>query len=966
MKLFLVILLVLLQTFSAHVAPAQRININKYTIQDGLVNNDVLKIYQDQQGFIWICTRGGLSRYDGTRFTNYTTENGLTNDMINDIYEVAPQEFIIAQNLNGPRMLKDGRILDFSSPDNLIISKFYKTRDNRVLAATDFHNLIELKGNRFQQINPQNKEHVHTVAFINDSMWLINEQQSSIQLITPQSKPYSPKAPVIANLVYTDKQQRTWVGTARGLKMLSPNQTRNTSIQFIPVPPAFDIPFLRDVPILDFMQDSQKNVWICTNAGLVLVRPNGRSSIFTEFDGLPASSVNCIAEDRQNNIWVGTPLGLGKLSVKNEVRIFSERDGLSMHGAALISPVTESRIRLSEFKSLMELDLLTGKFLRYPLKDSSIYLQHRLSKKEVLLIKDDGSNDETNNETKIYRSGSEHADMIRFPTFKFWDIRRIDSTSFIASCGNSLFIMSDGRIQDSVVFAGFDSFSTLEFYKNDILMVGTTNSGIYKIQLRRDSIHVVDSVTRILPDTHIRYLFTDKENELWVGTRYGGLIRVLETQKGTYEIQQYGTRQGLSSNFVKTINRDKKGNIWVGTTQGLDKLIPTQDGYKVFSFGRVNKIYSQVLDIHFFDDDYLLVAGYPYLIYARDTQLDTLASPATYITKVKTELQPEGTPGHQQTRLAYHKAQIYFEFSTPQYINEDFTTHSYRLLGGNDTNWTIASSSRSVSFASLKPGKYYFQVKARGLNGEWGPITSHHFIVATPFWQEIWFISLIVLAMAFFVYGLYRYRIRQLVRLQKVRNHIAADLHDEIGSNLTNISILSSLSKKNISKPQEATEFLQRISEEVSSSSQALDDIIWSVNSSHDTLDETVSRMRRYAAELFDAANIQYELHLDSAFEEQKLIMEQRRDIYLLYKEAVNNILKHAKAKHVIIKIAIEHQRLVLDITDDGKGFNTTKESDRHGLEGMKARVDKWKGKIQITSAENKGTIIHCRFPLIR
>jgi signal transduction histidine kinase len=196
-----------------------------------------------------------------------------------------------------------------------------------------------------------------------------------------------------------------------------------------------------------------------------------------------------------------------------------------------------------------------------------------------------------------------------------------------------------------------------------------------------------------------------------------------------------------------------------------------------------------------------------------------------------------------------------------------------------------------------------------------------------------------------------------------MRNSIATDLHDEIGSNLTNISILSRLSKNNLSRPDKANDFLQRISEEVASSSQALDDIIWSVNTNHDTLEETVARMRRYAAELFDAANIRYDLQLDPALEEKKLIMEQRRDLYLLYKEAVNNVFKHAEAKQVIIKVALEQRQLMLTIKDDGKGFETGKESVRHGLKGMKERVKKWKGKIEIASAPNQGVFIQVRLP---
>jgi signal transduction histidine kinase len=201
-------------------------------------------------------------------------------------------------------------------------------------------------------------------------------------------------------------------------------------------------------------------------------------------------------------------------------------------------------------------------------------------------------------------------------------------------------------------------------------------------------------------------------------------------------------------------------------------------------------------------------------------------------------------------------------------------------------------------------------------------------------------------------------------QLQSMRNSIATDLHDEIGSNLTNISILTTLSKSNLSRPDQANNFLQRISEEVSSSSQALDDIIWSVNTNHDTLEETVARMRRYAAELFDAANIRYDLQLDPAFEEKKLIMEQRRDLYLLYKEAVNNIFKHAEAKQVIIKVALSQRQLMLTIKDDGKGFETGKESTRHGLKGMTERVKKWKGKIDIASSFNQGVCIQIQLPI--
>ncbi len=960
MKLFVTISAFFFQACFVPACPAQQINIRTYNIEDGLVNNDVLNFYQDSQGFIWICTRGGLSRYDGSRFTNYTQGNGLTNDMINDISEIAPQEFIIAQNLEGPRLLKYGRIDPLPTPSDVIINRFYKTDSKRLLATADYVGLLEFKENRFIPINPAYKEGIGEMAMINDSIWVINYSDVYIQLMTPFLKPFSTRTYFLSTIIYQDSHHRTWIGTKAGLKLLSPVQDRNKSISFLSLPSAFDLPVLRENVIFSFLEDSKGNSWIGTSAGLVLIKPDGQSRIFTESDGLPASLINCVWEDHQNNIWIGTQLGLAKISLNNEVIIYTQKHGFSPEGAYSILTKDQNIIWLFDFLKISELNLHTGKFTNTFLKDHLKYLASKISPDETMIVNDNGC--------KIYKNGKVRGENINWPDTNFVCVVRADDEKFIGSIDSTIYHISHGAIDKLRLFLP-DKIWILLVDKKGVLWAGTHHSGLYKIKMQNEgnktSLRLIDSVRSQLPDQHIRSLYADKENELWVGTRYKGLVRLLEKGGGKYEMENYGAVQGLSSDFVRTIKRDTKGNIWVGTSQGLDKLLPTGNQYSIFNFGKVNKIFTQVYDICFLKDDYLIAGGYPYLVHARDMQQDTLPATAVYVTKVysspaDSSLQDD----HRQKRLPYNKAQINFEFSSPQFINEDFTQYNYRLLGSDDTNWTLSGKSHSVYFASLQPGNYTFEVRALGFNGNWGKPAAYAFIVSTPFWQRAWFVALIIFTTALLVYMLYRYRVLQLLRLQKVRNRIAADLHDEIGSNLTNISILSNLSKKNLSQPELANIFLQRISEEVSSSSQSLDDIIWSVNSNHDTLEETVARMRRYAAELFDAADISYDLHLDAVFEEKKLIMEQRRDLYLLYKEAVNNTFKHAEAKQVNIKISIKHNLLVLYIRDDGKGFETKKQFHRHGLEGMKERVKRWKGQIQIESAENKGTSLTIQMPV--
>jgi len=206
-------------------------------------------------------------------------------------------------------------------------------------------------------------------------------------------------------------------------------------------------------------------------------------------------------------------------------------------------------------------------------------------------------------------------------------------------------------------------------------------------------------------------------------------------------------------------------------------------------------------------------------------------------------------------------------------------------------------------------------------------------------------------------------RNQRMKQVQNMRNSIAGDLHDDIGSTLTNISILSELSKQQLGPGANANQFLTRISEEVNTTSQALDDIVWSVNVRNDSIDEIILRMRRYAGELFDAGGLKYQFRFDDDLSGIKLSMDKRRDLYLIFKEAVNNIYKHANATLVTIDLNKEGNQIVMRIEDDGEGFNP-KPSHRNGFRNMHSRAEKRKGQLQLESAPGKGTRVHLYFPI--
>jgi len=213
-------------------------------------------------------------------------------------------------------------------------------------------------------------------------------------------------------------------------------------------------------------------------------------------------------------------------------------------------------------------------------------------------------------------------------------------------------------------------------------------------------------------------------------------------------------------------------------------------------------------------------------------------------------------------------------------------------------------------------------------------------------------------------FALYRYRIDQILRLQKVRSQIATDLHDEIGSSLTNIGLLSAIVEKNIDEKKETRSFLYRIREDIKTSAQALDDIIWSVNVMNDSTPEMLARMRRYAAEVFEAVEMKYELVFPKNETNLHVRMEQRRDIYLVFKEAINNIVKHAGATAAMVEVNVKEATVCLTITDNGKGFVKGSSNHRNGLMNMEKRVVKWGGTISINSDKSQGTTVQAEIPL--
>jgi signal transduction histidine kinase len=188
------------------------------------------------------------------------------------------------------------------------------------------------------------------------------------------------------------------------------------------------------------------------------------------------------------------------------------------------------------------------------------------------------------------------------------------------------------------------------------------------------------------------------------------------------------------------------------------------------------------------------------------------------------------------------------------------------------------------------------------------------------YYETLWFKLLIIATVIALLYAFYRYRINQIIRLQHVRNRISADLHDELGSSLSGISIMGTLARKELAQTHPSASFIERMVEETQQISSSLDDIVWNISPRNDALSSLIARMTRYASELFEAKQIHYNFAMPKHFEHIKLSMEQRRNFYLIFKESVNNLIKYSHCSNASVQVVVERKKLLMIIEDDGVG----------------------------------------------
>jgi two-component sensor histidine kinase len=495
-------------------------------------------------------------------------------------------------------------------------------------------------------------------------------------------------------------------------------------------------------------------------------------------------------------------------------------------------------------------------------------------------------------------------------------------------------------------YNGGFGFSQLEYRTNKF--------SHYKIETNEPHFSAINTVNCMLEE---------EGGNLWIGTNGGGLI-YFDRKKNKFNI--YTQSDGLKSNYINAILPDLSGRLWAATSNGVcmmntatreitnlsinlglesngflpNGLLKRNKNMLFFAGSKLVEVNPEKLRQHNYPSRILFSS---FKVFDKETSLDE-------------------KPDKFLSSLSYRQNFFSIEYSllTPDPNNN--TQYTYRLKGF-DENWINVKERRVAFYTNVPPGSYTFQVKAVDASGKIYLSRPIEISVIAPFWKTWWFFCLCGMAIVALLFGLYRYRLNHVLKIERIRTRIATDLHDDIGATLSSISMYSDSVKEQIKeKLPHLNPVLEKMGENSRSMVGSINDIVWAINPDNDEGKKMAERMESYGKDLCAVKNVRLQFFADEKIKVLRLTLEERKNIYLVFKEALNNALKYAECSAIQVDLRVSNKEIELIIKDNGKGI-AIHHHKGNGLKNMKMRAAEINGKISIESVGESGTTItlQCR-----
>ena len=982
------------------------------TVDDGLSVNSGVTVSQDSQGFYWFASSTGIQRYDGQNFINYPFKYKNNQSLIEDwssqpvedkekniwvTNEVGINIFFRKERLFKRLYLSDavdsnvsnvaGIIRDTSNGLWIVTAKNifrydYKSHTSLLYAHAIAGNAsinspqYDFKKNGFWCLIAEVTKRIAFFDLVKKK--LIYPDIPSVDKMLGHNNPIS--------LFKMDFDGNLWICDYLGDFCKYNILTGKITHYYILQEKNIEKNGRPNSAILNFLDNGNNYIWFGGDYHLGLIQYDKKTYKFSRVPvnngsdfGLHFNEILFnFFKDRDNNIWISSDLGFNVFNPSRQQfkYIYNNQSPLLNSYSKDVSSFFESR------NGNVWITTWGNGLFKY---NSRLALQ------------------------KIYMHDKNKASSLGEPLNKTWCVEEDDKgRMWIGSQYGMLSILDTvtGKFVNKVI-PGFDNRTIMYMQKdtnNDIWM-GLYNGTIAKWDSKSDSIIVYknlygkDSIKNII----IQDLCLDK-NDIWIATNYRGLNRfnrekqcITETDfindqiyslnnlnesviiggtsgaglflfnKFTKKVQFFNTANGLSSNIIYGGIADNKKNIWIFSEHDIERMNMNTGKISRFNISDGIKDHDFQRSFYKLRNGMILVDGQSGVIYFNPDSVKTKpASPDVVITgfyENQKDLSVDSLLHLKRINLPYDENVITIHYASLSFSGAKSDQYFYQL-SGVDKDWVSATIARSVTYANLSPGKYIFKVKGQNEDGlPTKGITTIGFIIHPPWWRTWWAYWLWFLIGSSVVYAVFDYRKQNRDALADIRQKIASDLHDEIGSTLNSISVYSEVATQQVeTNTVNAKSILQKMGSASRNMIDTMNDIVWSINPVNDQFENILQRMQYFAGELLSGKNILLQFEVQKEVKNIRLPMVKRKDFYLIFKEAVTNAYKYSGAKNVNVSIGMESGKLIMIISDDGNGFESPAHTlGGNGLINMQTRTKEIGARLNIKSWPQKGTRIELK-----
>ncbi|MGD0206516.1 MAG: two-component regulator propeller domain-containing protein [Verrucomicrobiota bacterium] len=969
-------------------------SIDVWQTEQGLPQDSVTSVMQAPEGYLWLGTYNGLVRFDGVRFKVFDTRNTpeFGDSRITSLLEDADGTLWIGHETGDLTQLRAGKFtavnLGNGWPGGTIWA-MGTDADGVLWLLNKEGALLSMAGEKLVIPNAGSGGSVPSFAKDkNGELWVV---RGSL-LGTLRKGRLVPWVPGVqpdtsdVQMACASRDGGLWLmGSARVKKLIG----QGTVVDLGPTP------WGRLDSVTALLETKTGDLLAGTlHEGLFLLSPDGTNLHFTRQNGLSHDWVLGLCEDRERNLWVGT--GGGGLDVLRRRKVEMVKASDDWQGRAILSvtPAVEGglwvgtegaglyRLDKGEAKPFTETNGLLNSFTWAVLED-------HLGDLWVgtfgggLFVRHDGQFQ--------FPKGLEDPAAVVFALYQDRQgVMWVGTQSGLAHYANgqcTWFTRKDGLVLPSVRVITEDATGAIWF--------GMSGGGLGRLkdgkltQFRRPDGLANDFVWSLL---------AEKDGTLWVGTFGGGLCRLRAGRFATIS-----TREGLPNNVICHIADDGQGNFWISSYGGIfrvskEELNRCADGQlKVVNclvYGKAEGLSTLECSGGFQSAGCQTPDGQLWFSTIKGLAVVNPAgvkinpfSPPVLIEEVIVDDQLVPLPASDLSAAAARlqiqpgKRRFEFRYTGLSLVAPEKVRFKYRL-DGLESDWMDVGTRRVAYYSYLKPGDYTFRVIACNNDGVWsesGPTLA--FTVLPWFWQTWWFTGGAVLAGVGVVGGAARYITRRRLHkkmerlerqrvLENERSRIAKDIHDDLGSNLARIMMLSQSNRAEGEDPQQIVTRLGKVYLTARELTRTMDEIVWAVSPHHDTLDSLVNYLGKFAQDFLNVAGIRCRLVVPIQLPAWPLTAEVRHSLFLAFKEALHNVVKHASATEVRVSLTLAESGFSASIEDNGIGFDpagvgvaaTTKDPLRiaggNGLANMRKRIGGIGGECQVDSAPGKGTTV--------